>query len=369
MYLDYGVLPPEINSGRMYAGPGSASMLTAAAAWDQLATELQSTAAQYGSVISGLTAGKWTGPSSAAMAAAAQTYVTWLHTTAGQAEQTASQAKAAASAHSTALAAVVPPPVIASNRSLLSALIATNFFGQNTPAIGETERQYVYMWAQDTATMYGYSDSSTAASALTPFSGPPQTTNPGGQATQAVSVAQAAAAATGTSTQSAVSNLTSMLGPTSDLTGLAGQAFGNGIGGWAGAANMISNVNNGIGLATYAAENPGGLFEVLNPPFVGPASLGFGGSGLSAGLGQAIKIGALSVPTSWAMPASAITPAAVTLPAGAATATPAVAAAGLPGGAFGETMLGTLAGRGLGGATASVVSRRRGVVPRSPAAG
>lgn len=53
--MDFGVLPPEINSGRMYAGPGSGPMLAAAAAWDGLATELQSTAADYGSVISVLT--------------------------------------------------------------------------------------------------------------------------------------------------------------------------------------------------------------------------------------------------------------------------------------------------------------------------
>src|SRR5260370_1168865 len=43
--LDFGALPPEINSGRMYVGAGSGPMLAAAAAWDELATELQSTAA------------------------------------------------------------------------------------------------------------------------------------------------------------------------------------------------------------------------------------------------------------------------------------------------------------------------------------
>ena len=39
--MDFGALPPEINSGRMYAGPGAGSMLAAAAAWDGLAAELQ----------------------------------------------------------------------------------------------------------------------------------------------------------------------------------------------------------------------------------------------------------------------------------------------------------------------------------------
>jgi PPE-repeat protein len=64
------ILPPEINSGRMYAGPGSGPMLAAAAVWDGLAAELHSAAASYGSVISGLTAGPWLGPASASMAAA-----------------------------------------------------------------------------------------------------------------------------------------------------------------------------------------------------------------------------------------------------------------------------------------------------------
>ncbi|MCV7394002.1 PPE domain-containing protein, partial [Mycobacterium paraseoulense] len=38
--FDFGALPPEINSGRMYAGPGSGPMMVAAAAWDVLAAEL-----------------------------------------------------------------------------------------------------------------------------------------------------------------------------------------------------------------------------------------------------------------------------------------------------------------------------------------
>ena len=149
--MDFAMLPPEINSGRMYAGPGSGPMLAAAAAWDGLAAELYSAATSFQSVISGLTAGPWLGPASASMAAAAVPYAAWMSTTAAQAEQTAAQAKAAAAAYETAFAATVPPPVIAANRSLLMALIATNVLGQNTPAIAATETQYAEMWAEDAA--------------------------------------------------------------------------------------------------------------------------------------------------------------------------------------------------------------------------
>jgi PPE-repeat protein len=97
--IDFGALPPEINSGRMYAGPGPGSMLAAAAAWNGLAAELQSAASSYRSVISALTSGAWLGPSSTAMAAAAAPYAAWMSATAGQAELAATQALAAAGAH------------------------------------------------------------------------------------------------------------------------------------------------------------------------------------------------------------------------------------------------------------------------------
>jgi PPE-repeat protein len=374
MYPDYSLLPPEINSGRMYSGPGAGSLLTAAAAWDELSAELHSLAAQYRSVISGLTAARWTGPSSAAMAAAAQTYVTWLHNTAAQVEQTAGQAKAAAGAHATALAAHVPPPAIAANRSLLAALIAHNYFGQYSAAIGETERQYAQMWAQDATAMHGYARSSAAASRLTPFSQPLQNTNPAGHAAQSASVAQANLSQAGSELQSWLTQLVgngdfvNADGLLSQMAGYGSQTFGNGTAAWADMANALSNANNGVGLLTWVAENPAGIAEALNPPFVGPAALSFGGAGVAASAGQAIKIGALSVPTGWAMPAAAITPASFTLPVSSASAAPAVVG-GFPGGAFGETMLGTLAGRGLGSATARAATRRNSVVSRSPAGG
>ena len=193
--MDFGALPPEINSGRMYTGPGSGSMLAAAAAWDGLAGQLRSTAASYSSAISGLTA-DWQGPSSVAMAAAAAPYAAWMSATAAQAEQTAAQARAAAAAYETAFAATVPPPVITANRAALASLLATNIFGQNTAAIATTEAQYAGMWARDAAAMYGYAGQSAVASHVTPFTPPPQTTDPGGLAAQSATVAQPMSAVT-----------------------------------------------------------------------------------------------------------------------------------------------------------------------------
>ncbi|MDT5204496.1 MAG: hypothetical protein QOD34_1132, partial [Mycobacterium sp.] len=191
--LDFGLLPPEVNSGRMYTGPGPGPMLAAAEAWDGLAADLGFTSSGYAATLTELTSGNWIGPASTAMMAAVTPYVNWLSTTAAQAEETANQARAAAAAYEAAFAMTVPPPAIAANRALLMALIATNFFGQNTPAIMATEALYVEMWAQDAAAMYGYAGASSAASQVTPFAAPPQTATDDGSSNQADAVAKAAA--------------------------------------------------------------------------------------------------------------------------------------------------------------------------------
>ncbi|EUA29887.1 PPE family protein [Mycobacterium xenopi 4042] len=144
-------------------------MTATAAAWNSLAAELATAASAYESVISSLTSEGWMGPSSVAMAAAAAPYVAWLNTTAAAAEHAAAQATASAAAYQTAFAMTVPPPVIAANRAQLAALVATNFLGQNTPAIMATEAHYGEMWAQDAAAMYGYASSSASAALLHPL--------------------------------------------------------------------------------------------------------------------------------------------------------------------------------------------------------
>jgi PPE-repeat protein len=231
--MDFGALPPEINSARMYSGPGSAPMRTASAAWNLLAAELESAATQYQSTIDILD-DEWLGPTSATMAAAVDPYITWMNTTSAQAEQTAAQASAAASAYEAAYAMTVPPVEVAANRTQLAMLVATNVIGQNTPAIAANEAMYGEMWAQDAAAMYGYAGSSAAASSVKAFTQPPETSNPAAQATQGSAVTQANGASTGAGVQSQLQQLTSTIpsslkqltSPVSAATNAAAQPTG-----------------------------------------------------------------------------------------------------------------------------------------------
>lgn len=171
--MSFVVMPPEINSLLIYTGAGPGPLLAAAAAWDELAAELGSAAAAFGSVTSGLVGGIWQGPSSVAMAAAAAPYAGWLSAAAASAESAAGQARAVVGVFEAALAATVDPFVIAANRSRLVSLALSNLFGQNTPAIAAAEFDYELMWAQDVAAMLGYhTGASAAAEALAPFGSP-----------------------------------------------------------------------------------------------------------------------------------------------------------------------------------------------------
>ena len=186
MVFDFAARPPEVNSALIYSGAGAGPLMAASSAFSNLSSELSSNAASYESVISQLTGSEWQGPSSEAMAASAQPYITWLTTTSGQLQEAATQATASAAAYETAFAASIPPPVIAANRATLAALVATNILGQNTPAIAANEALYGEFWAQDAAAMYGYASSaSTASGTLTPLTPPAANTNPAAQGQQA----------------------------------------------------------------------------------------------------------------------------------------------------------------------------------------
>jgi PPE-repeat protein len=332
------------------------------------------------------------------MAAAAAPYVTWLSATGDQAQQAAVQAAAAASAYESAFAATVPPPLIDANRSLLTALVATNVLGQNTPAIAETEALYAQMWAQDAAAMYGYAGASSVAAQVDPFTTPPQTTNSNGLVNQSAAAAQSGGtdpdtmmssgpqmissmpqalqtlaspqaldtvASTTTDSSTSSTSATSLLNQFSTPMKFASMPM-----------SMLSKLFTAGSTATAAKAATTAATELGAAHAVGlvssPGALGSTGIGadvpsLSAGMGRATSVGALSVPTAWTGATPAVTTVGTAMHVGSATslaAAPAGAQSAVP------PMM-PVANMGMRGGAAAPTrfELRSTVIPFTPAAG
>ncbi|MDD4868192.1 MAG: PPE family protein [Mycobacterium sp.] len=362
--LDFAALPPEVNSGLMYTGPGSGPMLAAAAAWDTLAIDLYSTAASYHSVILALTS-TWLGPSSISMAAAADPFVGWISAVAELAEATGAQAKAAVAAYEAAFAMTVPPPAIAANRATLMFLVATNFFGQNTPAIAATEAQYAEMWAQDAAAMYGYQGASQTASTLTPFTPPPETTA-ATPAAQADAVANAAATPAGTASKAVSSVSTQLPGA---LSSVAPTPLGSAVS--APLSSVVSTpLSSGVSMPlTSMASTP---LTVAAAPNVLP--------GISSAASSMSSASSTSSMPSWAIPSTVLssgTGSSASMGAfglsaiGSANSLPLLQSLGPAAGVFGNQFqgLGYAVGNGLGPGTGAAATPGMGSVTVSATLG
>ena len=409
--MSFMLFPPEVNSGLMYAGAGAGPLMTAAMAWDELAADLEGTASSYQTVIDNLTTGAWLGPSSTAMAAAAQPYVAWLQTAAVTAAQTGIQAKAAAAAYEGAFDATVPPAVIAANRTLLATLIATNFLGQNTPAIAATEALYMEMWFQDGLTMDTYSLVSQAAASLPPQTAAPQVSD-GGTSANTAAAAQSTADSTTTLLTDVETLLESYIGfaPSGDTTttGWTSVLGDLGITGTVQAdllsvlASSTANSSSAVLLPTqaiyYAAmfgSMPAKMLISMsnsmqasqatlasNQALLGSVSqlveskiqLGVGGvagqmrsfgSSISAQLASARRLGGLSIPNGWQTAAPEMSRAAPMLP-GTSVSEPTMST-GLPNSPFTQALMGSMTGRGVGNLGAKPPVPK--VVQESPAGG
>ena len=385
MVFDFAARPPEVNSTLIYSGAGAGPMMAAATSFSSLSSELSTNAAAYESVISGLTGSEWQGPSSSAMAAAAQQNIEWLQTTSVQLQEAAAKATASAAAYEAAFTASIPPPVVFANRAQLAVLVATNILGQNTPAIAANEAMYGEFWAQDATAMTAYAANAAAAAQVTPLTPPAESTNPAGSGAQAAAVSSAVnsnAANSGTngllsslqSASSAAATPSASIGD--ELTGLY-----NAIQGFAGVP-LISNGFNSFDVTlSWCIMMMASALGTLNhftagAPFgvtigdVTPlgAGLGFGttlagsSSGLGgatlAGMGTAAEVGGMSVPAGWSAAAPAATEATLAGSGWTAAADTAVAGTGgAPGIMPGMALAGGKAGMGIGGP-------RYGVKPR-----
>ena len=394
--MSFSLIPPEINSALMFSGAGSGPLLEASAAWNSLATDLESTATQYQTLVTNLVTGSWLGPSSAQMASATAPYIAWLQGTAATAAQTGAQAQAAAAAYQSAYASMVPLPVIEANRTELATLVANNFLGQNTGAIATNEAEYLDMWIQDALTMDTYQVNSQAASAL-----PAQSAAP-----QVASGAVPAAAAPASSSSSVISGL---LGDVADLFG-ATSAGGPqtldaaGLTTWLGTVATAVSANPSAALlpvqVTYymgmlgstparmfmssgssASSSAGSTLASTSDTLMANVGkfvdgkmanvmggvgnqLSRWGSAISASMASGHHVGGLSVPNAWHGLAPEMSRAAPVLPA-TSVAAPQMTH-GLPSSPFSQGLMGALAGRGMSTMGSKVAAK---VMPRSPAGG
>jgi PPE-repeat protein len=407
MAIDFGALPPEINSARLYSGAGSTPLVTAASAWNSLAAELNAAALGYESVVTQLTSEEWLGPASGSLAAAAQPYVDWVSTTAAQAEQAATQASAAAAAYESAFASIVPPPLIAANRAELAQAVSTNVLGQNTGIIAQLEAQYGEFWAQDAATMYSYAGNSASASNVTPFTTAPTVASPAASTTQAAAAATTSVSSIQNQINSAISQITAQLaslaapfytpfqqewsffasgtGPLAavwqilfgspSFPGQSLSAFMSAISPYAGVfynteglpyfsigmANSMTQTAKTVGAIGGAAPAAAAAAVPKSLPGLG-GLLGGGAPPVAAHLGSATSIGKLSVPASWSGPVTAPSHA-TAIPVSNVREAPDAGAGNLLGGM-------PLAGAGTGGGGAGPRYGFKPVVmARPPAAG
>jgi PPE-repeat protein len=414
--MSFMMFPPEVNSALMYTGAGSGPLMAAASAWDELAAELETTAASYQAVVQQLTGGPWLGPSSVAMTSATAPYIAWLQGSSLQAAQTSAQARLAAAAYEGAFDATVPPTVIAANRALLAALVATNFLGQNTPAIAATEALYMEMWFQDGLAMDTYAMVSQQAAAL-PEQTPAPTTSDGGTSADAAAAAQSTANSLGTDLETLLQAYLSGTGntlptggtstplqtawtavltdvgvPTSLdstlLSTLAPTAVASSVGsilpiqvGYYGVmlasmpAKMLISLANSM--SSSQAMQAGQQAVLADVSHLVDAKMkemmgSIGGQmrafsqAISAQLASAHRLGGLSIPNGWAnkAPEMAVRAAPV-LPQNSVS--PVNPSAGLPNSPFTQALMGSLSGRGMGTQAAKTAPVK--VETRSPAGG
>lgn len=372
-------MPPEVNSGLTYAGPQSAPLTAAMAAWEALAADLASTAAAMQTAITGVAGTSYTGPTSVMMAGAGMQHVGWCAQTAALAQTAAALAGQAAAIVEAVHAGVVPPPEIEANRNLLQALIASNFMGINAGPIAATVANYQRMWAQDSTALYAYAgDSSATVGGLVPFLPMTPTVNPAGAADQAAAVSQAVAQGAGNTADKAASAVNQLNSPTqsaaggaSDFMSMAPQFMSTVPQVLQGMAQPLSSANPmqamsgfqsllGPLMSGFGGGGLGGAAPALASAGSPALSAGLGGAGgglggvgggtgaLSAALGGAPKLGGLSVPATWA---------ASSQNAGGANASMSVSGAGVnanssaaPGGTSG----------GMGGAPMAAMGNKEG---------
>ncbi|MEV6072976.1 PPE domain-containing protein [Nocardia sp. NPDC052001] len=187
--VDFAALPPEVNSARLFAGPGPEEMLKTAAAYAAIAEGFHTAAAASDGSMGQMEV-IWKGPSADTAQGAFRNHANWLRTEGDAAAATSAIAAGVAAANATALATM---PTVAEIETIQAAIVAASALSSSSLGVGAVtvaalEGLYMAEWARAVVVMTTYAGATNALMAQLPppsqappiVSGGPPGAPPGG---------------------------------------------------------------------------------------------------------------------------------------------------------------------------------------------
>lgn len=276
--------PPEVNSGRWEAGTGPETWLAASAVWTSFAEIVATATASLMGEIATMTGSTLTGMTSVSMLTSSVPFFGWLAHMEATALMHSVACATVAESWGTCTAGIIPLPVVNQNRITEASLVASNIFGQNSPAIAELDREYGQFWAQDGASMMSYDSAVTVATMPKFVSPPPPLANLAGGASQLADNAAQTAAQAGQSASSLGSEMSSIGETSSQAASQSSSSMGEMSSLMQAPAQAVSSLGQ--------AANPSSLMQPaqsLMQPFQSLLGQFMNGPQMGGGLGDAFS--------------------------------------------------------------------------------